>query len=55
MKSIKQINIKNGPYHFFDDMINITNFDPNLVLILLFTTLDISQLQVLIVKIFVLI
>ena len=30
MRNIKQINIKNRTY-FFDDMINIANFDPNLL------------------------
>ena len=29
MKSIKHINIKNRPYYFFNDMINIKNFDSN--------------------------
>ena len=51
MKSIKQINIENRLYYFFDEMISITNFDPilldianfHLVTILLFTKLDISQ------------
>ena len=27
MGNIKEINIKNRIYYFFDDMINITNFD----------------------------
>ena len=31
MGNIKQINIKNGTYYFFDDMINIRDFDPNLL------------------------
>ena len=31
MGNIKQINIKNGTYYFFDDMVNIRNFDPNLL------------------------
>ena len=31
MESIKEINIKNQTYYFFDDLINITNFDPNLL------------------------
>ena len=26
---IKDINIKNHAYYFFDDIININNFDPN--------------------------
>ena len=56
MRRIKQINIENHPYYFFNNLINIINFDPNLldidkvsvkVLILLFTILDISQWKVL--------
>ena len=31
MRSIKEINIKNQTYYFFDDIINIKNFDPNLL------------------------
>ena len=31
MGSIKKINIKNRTYYFFDDMINIENFDSNLL------------------------
>ena len=31
MVSIKQINIKNQTYYFFDDIINIKNFDSNLL------------------------
>ena len=31
MGIIKQMNIKNKTYYFYDDMINITNFDPNLL------------------------
>ena len=27
--NIKEINIKNQTYYFFDDMINIKDFDPN--------------------------
>ena len=30
MGKIKQINIKNWTYHFFNDMINIKHFNPNL-------------------------
>ena len=30
MRNIKQINIKNRIYYFFNDMINIKNFDPSL-------------------------
>ena len=29
MGNIKQINIKNQTYHFFNDMINIKDFDPS--------------------------
>ena len=29
MGNIKEINIKNRPYYFFDDMINIEDFYPN--------------------------
>ena len=31
MGNIKEINIKNRTYYFFDNMINIANFDPNLL------------------------
>ena len=31
MGNIKEANIKNQTYYFFNDMINITNFDPNLL------------------------
>ena len=31
MGSIKDINIKNRTYYFFNDMINIKDFDPNLL------------------------
>ena len=31
MGNIKQINIKNRTYYFFNDMINIKNFDPGLI------------------------
>ena len=31
MVNIKEINIKNQTYYFFDDMINIKNFDPSLL------------------------
>ena len=31
MITLRQINIKNRPYYFFNDMINIINFDPNLL------------------------
>ena len=31
MGNIKEINIKTRTYYFFDDMINIEDFDPNLL------------------------
>ena len=31
MGNIKEINIKNRTHYFFDDIINIKNFDPNLL------------------------
>ena len=31
MGNIKEINIINQTYYFFDDMISITNFDPKLL------------------------
>ena len=31
MEDIKQVNIKNGTYYYFNDMINIKNFDSNLL------------------------
>ena len=31
MENIKKINIKIRTYYFFDDMINVANFDPNLL------------------------
>ena len=30
MENIKETNIKNRTYYFFDDMINIKNFNPDL-------------------------
>ena len=53
MGNIKKINIKNRTCYFFNDMINIENFDSNLpkidkknhIKILVFTTLDISELN----------
>ena len=48
MRNIKQINIKNWTYYFFNDEINIKDFDSNLlkidknrIKILVFITLDI--------------
>ena len=34
MGNIKEINIKNQTYYFFDDIINITNFNPNLLMMM---------------------
>ena len=56
MESIKEINIKNRTYYFFDDMINIKDFDWNSLKIykksltktLIFITLGISQWKMLI-------
>ena len=31
MENIKEVNIKNRIYYFFDDMINIKDFNPNLL------------------------
>ena len=31
MENIKQINIKNRTYYFFDDMINIKDFNSNIL------------------------
>ena len=31
MENIKETNIKNRTYYFFDDMLNIKNFDSNLL------------------------
>ena len=31
MGNIKEVKIKNQTYYFFNDMINITNCDPNLL------------------------
>ena len=55
MGNIKEKNIKNRTYYFFDDMINIKTLDSNLLKIdksqtkaLIFITLDISQRNILI-------
>ena len=60
MGEVKQINIKNRTYCFYNNMINIENFEPNLLKIdrksyktLVFTTSDILQLKkLMIVKLF---
>ena len=31
MGTVKQINIKNRTYYFYNDMINLKNFEPNLL------------------------
>ena len=31
MGEVKQINIKNQSYYFYNDMINLKNFEPNLL------------------------
>ena len=52
--TFKKINTTNCPYYFFNDMINIKNFDPNFlnidkisfkVLLMLLTTLNMSLIQ----------
>ena len=61
METVKQIDIKNQTYYFYNDMINIKKFDSNLLKIyknhiktLVFTTLDILQLKkLMIMKIFI--
>ena len=62
MENIKEINIKNRTYYFFNDMGNIKDFDSSLLKIdkkskkiLVFTTLDTLQLKkFMIMKIFIL-
>ena len=61
MINIKQINIRYRTYYFFNGIINIEDFDTNLLKIgknrtksLVFTTLDILQLKkLMIMKIFI--
>ena len=61
MKEVKQINIKNRPYYFYNDTIDLKQFDATLLKIdknqlkaLLFTTFNILQLKTLmIVEIFI--
>ena len=55
MGNIKEINIENRTYYFFDDMINIKDFDPSLTKqtksctkTVAFTILNISLWQILI-------
>ena len=62
MGTIKQIDIKNRTYYFYNDMIDIKtfdsdllNFDKNYIKTLVFTKLDILQLKkLMIMKIFIL-
>ena len=55
MKSTKQMNIKDHPYHFYNDIIDIKNFDSNMLRlekkrtkILIFLILDTLQLKILV-------
>ena len=48
MGEVKQINIKNRIYYFYNDIIDLKNFKPNVLKndntkTLIFTTLDTSQ------------
>ena len=60
MGEVKQINIKNQTYYFYNHMINLKKFKPNFLKIkenhtkaLVFTTLDILQLKkLMIMKVF---
>ena len=54
MGEVKQININNRNFYFYNDIIDLKNFEPNLLKIdkkhykgLLFTTLDTSRLKIL--------
>ena len=58
MGLVKQIDIKNRSYYFYNDMVDIKKFDSNLLKIykksLVFKTLDILQLKkLMIMKIFI--
>ena len=58
MGLVKQIDIKNRTYYFYNDMIDIKTFDSDLLKIdikaLVFTTLDILQLKkLMIMKVFI--
>ena len=57
MGVVKQVDIKNRTYYFYNDIINIKKFDSILLKIdkkfiktLVFTTLDILQLKKLMIK-----
>ena len=49
MGEVKQINIKNGTYYFYNDIIDLKDFEPNLLKIdkkaLILATPDTSQLK----------
>ena len=52
MGEVKQANIKNRTYYFYNDIINLKDFEPNLLKIgkshtktLIFTTLETSRLK----------
>ena len=55
MGTIKQINIKNRTYYFYNDIIDLEDFDPSLLKLdkksykLVFTILDISKLKKLVI------
>ena len=58
MGEVTQINIKYRKYYFYNEMININNFEPNLLKLtksdiktLVFATMDILQLKKLMVVI----
>ena len=60
MGEVKQINFKNRIYYFYDDIIDLNNFKPNLLKIEkkfyknIFTTLDTSQFKkLMIMRIFI--
>ena len=48
MGTVKQINIKNRTYYFYNDIIDLENFDSSL-LFMVFTMLDILQLKKLVI------
>ena len=52
MGNIKEINIKNWTYYYFDDIINIKYFDPNLLRIdkKLFKNIDIYYIRYITMK-----
>ena len=61
MGEVKQINIKNRTYYFYNDIIDLKNFEPNLLKIeksrtktLMLTTLDTSRLEkLMILRVFI--